>query len=70
MKGKKINLSQEVQLFSDQDTTGKQNVYIDSTDPEGTWLTVSHCGDELSMKMENWEKLVALVATAKNEIEQ
>lgn len=63
-----ITETQTVVLFSDDKRTGEQSVSIDLTDPYGTWLIVSHCGEEFSMSLENWNKLVELGELAKSKI--
>lgn len=62
---KKVIIKQVVKLFSDEETTGTQEIAIDTNDPDGTWISVSHCGDGFSMKVENWEKLIDLWNSAK-----
>lgn len=57
----KITKEQEVTLFADEMITDKQSVIIDGTDPIGPWLIVTHCDAELSLSLENWDKLTALV---------
>lgn len=63
-----ITETQTVVLFSDDKRTGEQSVSIDLTDPSGPWLIVSHCGEEFSMSLENWNKLVELGELAKSKI--
>lgn len=55
----------EVKLFKDEETMGVQSVTIDKSFPDEIWLSVSHCGNELLMSLENWHKLVELVEVAK-----
>lgn len=50
-------LTQEVKLFDDSEKTGKQYVTIN---PEDEWICITHNGDALSMRIENWLKLVSL----------
>lgn len=64
----KISLNQTVVLFSDEDKTGVQEVDITSADELGTWITISHCGTELNMSLENWNKLVELADKAKSQL--
>lgn len=61
----KINLEQKVKLFEDSPTMVKQEVFIDTAD---NWIVINHDGQELSMRMENWERLNELVTKAKTEI--
>jgi len=64
----KIIEEQEVKLFSDEDTVDNQSVLIDMDDPLEPWMIVSHCGEELSMSLTNWNRLVRLVNKAKAQI--
>lgn len=63
----KISLEQKVKLFKDEKILGKQEVFIDTAD---NWIVLNHDGQELSMRMENWEKLNELVTKAQTEIKQ
>ena len=63
-----INEEQKVKLFSDAETTGIQEVTIDTSDECGIWVVVMHTGDSLSMSLDNWNKLVSLVEVAKSQI--
>ena len=66
----KIELEQEVKLFSDEEHKAKQSVYIDlarELDIE-PWINVIHNGEELSMSLDNWDKLTELVDKAKKEL--
>ena len=60
-----IRLTKEVKLFNDDDQTCKQEVLIDPNDVCGPWIVVVHSGNELSLSMDNWNELVALVNEAK-----
>lgn len=61
----KAELKQEVKLFKDEDFTTTQAVLLE-TDPEQKfWLVVEHSGNEISLSLENWEKLTSLVNNAK-----
>lgn len=64
----KIKEEQKVKLFSDEDTQGLQEVSIDTDDECGPWLNVIHNGYEIPLSLDNWEKLVLLVETAKSKI--
>lgn len=64
----KIEETQEIKLFSDEDRTGIQEVYIDTTDPRGPWIGIIHDGSEISLSLENWNKLVGLVEKAKSQM--
>ena len=64
----KIIEEQEVKLFSDEDKVDTQSVVIDTGDPLEPWMIVSHCGEELSMSLTNWNKLIRLVNKAKAQI--
>ena len=44
-------------LFDDSEKTGKQFVTIDNEDK---WICVTHDGNEISLSIENWLKLVSL----------
>lgn len=57
----KISLEQNVKLFKDEKILGKQEVFIDTED---NWIVINHDGQEVSMRLENWEKLVDLVNSA------
>jgi len=50
--------SQEVKIFSDEETTGKQEVHYTKEDD---WLVVNHDGYEMSLRLENFRKLNKLV---------
>lgn len=67
---KNITETQRVVLFSDdiRTATGEQSVLIDLNDPSEPWLVVSHCGEEFSMSLENWNKLVELAEKAKSKL--
>jgi hypothetical protein len=62
-----ITLKQTVKLFTDENLIGDQEVHIDTEDPDGTWISVIHDGNEFSMNMDNWNKLIELVERAKAE---
>jgi hypothetical protein len=64
----KITASQKVKLFSDEDKQGHQSVSIDTEDKCGTWLTVAHDGNEITLSLENWERLTQLVDKAKQKL--
>lgn len=65
-----IELTQEVVLFSDEETIDTQTVVIDTEDELEHWIIVSHCGTELSMSIRNWHKLVQMVESAKSKINE
>lgn len=64
----KIIESQDVKLFTDETMIGKQEVYIQTQDPCGPWMSVTHDGNEISLSVENWNKLVELAEKAKSQI--
>lgn len=65
----KIDKEQQVKIFSDKEDIGKQEVHIDTDDDCETWIIISHCGEELSLSLKNWNNIVQLVESAKNEID-
>lgn len=61
----KAELKQTVKQFIDEDFTTTQAVILE-TDPEQKfWLVVEHSGNEISISLDNWEKLTELVNNAK-----
>lgn len=64
----KITEKQEVKLFIDENSVGEQQVHIDLKDPCGPWVNVIHDGSEMSLSLENWNKLVSLAEKAKSQI--
>ena len=61
----KAELKQTVKQFHDEDITTTQAVLLE-TDPEQKfWLVVEHSGNEISLSLDNWEKLTELVNNAK-----
>ena len=61
----KAELKQTVKQFHDEDITTTQAVLLE-TDPEQKfWLTIQHAGNEISLSLDNWEKLTQLVDNAK-----
>ena len=61
----KAELKQTVKQFHDKDTKANQLVILE-TDPEQKfWLTIQHAGNEISLSLDNWEKLTELVNNAK-----
>ena len=61
----KAELKQTVKPFHDEDTKANQLVILE-TDPEQKfWLTIQHAGNEISLSLDNWEKLTQLVNNAK-----
>lgn len=65
----KITLDQKVKLFSDEEVLGTQSVHIDLNDVTEPWVSIIHDGSEISLSLENWNKLTQLVDKAKKEIE-
>lgn len=59
-----VSLEKTVILFIDEDTEDVQGVTVDPDDIE-PWIVVSHCGEEISMSLKNWESLVTLSWKAK-----
>ena len=61
----KAELKQTVKLFKDEDFTTTQAVTLE-TDPEQKfWLVIEHSGNEISLSLDNWDKLTELVNNAK-----
>ena len=61
----KAELKQTVKPFHDEDTKANQLVILE-TDPEQKfWLTIQHAGNEISLSLDNWDKLTKLVNNAK-----
>ena len=61
----KSELKQTVKQFKDEDFTTTQAVLLE-TDPEQKfWLVVEHSGNEISLSLDNWDKLTELVNNAK-----
>lgn len=56
-----ITLKQTVKLFPEESKTDEQAVTFD---PSDSWLVVSHCGNEISLSVENWHKLNEIVKKA------
>lgn len=52
-------LEQTVKLFDDSEKKGLQSVSID----DEKWMIVNHDGNEISLSLENWLKLVSLANT-------
>jgi hypothetical protein len=54
-----VSKEQTVKLFDDEDAMfGEQSVSIDTTD---NFMSISHNGNEINLRLENWLKLVELV---------
>lgn len=54
-------LEQEVKTYSDSDRKATQSVSIDYDEEEkDNWIIVHHNGEELSMSLKNWNKLIEL----------
>lgn len=49
---------QKVKLFEDEDRTAEQSVTIDTDEK---WVNIIHAGEELSMSLDNWNRLKKLV---------
>lgn len=64
----KSELTQNVQLFSDEEDTGLQTVIIDTDDPCESWASITHDGTEISLSCRNFEKLIELYNQAKKEL--
>lgn len=60
-----VSIAREVKLFVDEDKTDVQKVVVDNTDKKEPWIVVSHCGEEISMSVKNWESLIAISRRAK-----
>ena len=61
----KAELKQTVKPFKDEDFTTTQAVTLE-TDPEQKfWLIIQHAGNEISLSLDNWDKLTELVNNAK-----
>ncbi len=63
-----ITETQNVKLFIDEDNIGKKEVHISLNDPCGPWVNILHDGSEMSLSLENWDKLVALAEIAKSKM--
>ena len=61
----KVSLKQEVKIFKDEDFTGIQAVTLETDLEQKFWLVVEHSGNEISLSLDNWEKLTQLVNNAK-----
>ena len=61
----KVSLKQEVKIFKDEDFTGIQAVTLETDLEQKFWLVVEHSGNEISLSLDNWEKLTELVNNAK-----
>lgn len=65
-----IKQEQEIQLFADEDKVDTQSVLIDMDDPLEPWMIVSHCGEEFSLSVRNWDNLVKMVNKVKSKINE
>ena len=63
----KVEINQKVKQFSDEDTSCIQGVVIDTDDECEPWMIISHCGNEISLSLDNWDSLLNLVERAKLE---
>ena len=61
----KIEVTQKVKLFHDEDHVGTQSVIIDMDDEVEPWVVVSHDGEGFSLNLTNLEKLEELIKEAK-----
>ncbi|MCZ8144890.1 hypothetical protein [Flavobacterium sp.] len=59
MANNHTTLTQTVILFPDEDTQAVQRVTVDKKDG---WIILNHSGDEISLSLENWDKLKELAA--------
>lgn len=64
----KITLEQKVKLFSDEEVLGTQSVHIDLNDVTEPWMSVIHDGSEISLSLENWNKLNILFDKSKKQL--
>ncbi len=61
----KAELKQTVKQFHDEDFTTTQAVLLKTDPKQKFWLVVEHSGNEISLSLDNWNKLTELVNNAK-----
>ena len=61
----KAELKQTVKQFQDEDFTTTQAVLLETDPKQKFWLVVEHSGNEISLSLDNWDKLTELVNNAK-----
>ena len=61
----KAELKQTVKPFKDEDFTTTQAVLLETDPKQKFWLVVEHSGNEISLSLDNWDKLTELVNNAK-----
>lgn len=61
----KAELKQTVKQFIDEDFTTTQAVTLETDPDQKFWLVVEHSGNEISLSLDNWNKLTELVNNAK-----
>lgn len=61
----KAELKQEVKQFKDEDTKATQSVTLETDPEQDFWLTIQHAGNEITLNLDNWNKLTELVNNAK-----
>lgn len=66
----KIEVTQEVKLFHDEEFTAIMSVLIDTDDEVEPWAIVSLGGEGFSLSLNNLNELEKLIATAKKLINE
>lgn len=61
----RAEFKQTVRVFCDKNEVTEQEVTLDTNKNEETWLIVEHAGSEISLSLENWEKLSQMVNNVK-----
>lgn len=61
----KAELRQTVKQFKDEDTKATQSVTLETDPEQDFWLTIQHAGNEITLNLDNWNKLTELVNNAK-----
>ena len=61
----RAELKQTVRFFCDQNKKTEQEVTLETNSNSENWLVVEHAGSEISLSLENFEKLNQLVQNAK-----
>lgn len=56
----RIEKKQEVQLFKDANLKSIQSVVVEIIEKEEPWIVIEHDHIEISLSIENWEKLIFL----------
>jgi hypothetical protein len=56
----RIEKTQEVQLFKDENLKAIQYVVVEIIENEEPWIVIEHDHTEISLSISNWEKLMLL----------